>query len=162
MLGQERKVSMELKIDIVPKGQMRPKVASRGGFPRVYEDPVMKQWRQQATMDIKKKCKGNKPFDKNIPLKVDMVFFMPAPASIAKEPTPRAKPDTWMNYERFLAELIPVPKKPDLDNLEKAIYDSISDSKLIWHDDNQIVEHRVRKFYSPNPRIELVIEEYVD
>lgn len=52
-----------------------------------------------------------------------------------------------------------MPKKPDLDNLEKAVYDSISKSEVVWTDDNIIVEHTTRKLYSPNPRIEVKINE---
>ena len=47
----------------------------------------------------------------------------------------------------------------NLDNLEKAAYDSISKSEVVWCDDCLVVEHTTRKLYSPNPRIEIEIEE---
>lgn len=47
-------------------------------------------------------------------------------------------------------------KKPDLDNLVKGIKDGLS--KVIWHDDAQIVEMNVRKFYSENPRAVVKVE----
>ena len=47
-------------------------------------------------------------------------------------------------------------KKPDIDNYEKALYDSMSG--IIFHDDGQIALHTVGKFYSNNPRIEVEIE----
>ena len=56
-------------------------------------------------------------------------------------------------------ERIYVDKKPDLDNLEKAVYDSISKAGVVWTDDNIIVEHTTRKLYSPRPRIEIEVEE---
>ncbi|QPQ33348.1 RusA family crossover junction endodeoxyribonuclease [Lysinibacillus sp. JNUCC 51] len=33
-----------------------------------------------------------------------------------------------------------------------------SNNKIIWHDDSQIVEMNVRKFYSEQPRAEVTIE----
>ncbi|MGE6602614.1 reverse transcriptase domain-containing protein [Lysinibacillus fusiformis] len=47
-------------------------------------------------------------------------------------------------------------KKPDLDNLIKGIKDGCN--KIIWHDDSQIVDMTVRKFYSEQPRAEVTIE----
>ncbi len=47
-------------------------------------------------------------------------------------------------------------KKPDLDNLIKGIKDGCN--KIIWHDDSQIVDMTVRKFYSEQPRAEVMIE----
>ncbi|WP_342573730.1 RusA family crossover junction endodeoxyribonuclease [Solibacillus sp. FSL K6-1781] len=46
--------------------------------------------------------------------------------------------------------------KPDLDNLVKGIKDGCS--KIIWHDDAQIVEMVVRKFYDMQPRAEVKIK----
>ena len=52
-------------------------------------------------------------------------------------------------------ELRPITK-PDTDNLIKGIKDGMS--KIIWHDDAQIVELTVRKYYSEQPRAEVTIE----
>ncbi|MEB7453251.1 RusA family crossover junction endodeoxyribonuclease [Lysinibacillus sphaericus] len=46
--------------------------------------------------------------------------------------------------------------KPEADNLIKGIKDGCN--KVIWHDDSQIVEMNVRKFYSEQPRAEVTIE----
>jgi len=46
--------------------------------------------------------------------------------------------------------------QPDLDNLIKGIKDGCN--KIIWHDDSQIVDMTVRKFYSEQPRAEVTIE----
>ncbi|MGE8037876.1 RusA family crossover junction endodeoxyribonuclease [Lysinibacillus sp. NPDC093692] len=46
--------------------------------------------------------------------------------------------------------------KPDADNLIKGIKDGCN--KIIWHDDSQIVDMTVRKFYSEQPRAEVMIE----
>ena len=47
--------------------------------------------------------------------------------------------------------------KPDVDNYVKGIKDGLS--KVIWHDDNQIVDLHVSKFYSERPRVEIKVQE---
>ena len=46
--------------------------------------------------------------------------------------------------------------KPDLDNVAKLICDALNG--LAWHDDNAIVDMQVRKFYSTQPRVEVIIK----
>lgn len=48
-------------------------------------------------------------------------------------------------------------KKPDTDNLAKIVLDSLN--TLAFHDDKQVVDLRVLKFYSEEPRTEVVLEE---
>lgn len=88
-----------------------------------------------------------------------MTFYIQAPKSLSEPPKPRAKQKKRQEYDDFINERIYVDKKPDLDNLEKAVYDSISKSEVVWTDDSIIVEHTTRKKYSPNPRIEIDIME---
>ena len=78
---------------------------------------------------------------------------------MAEPPKPRSRQKKKDEHARFIAEEIPHDKKIDLDNLEKSVYDSISKSEIVWKDDCLIVEHTTRKLYSPNPRIEIEIEE---
>lgn len=92
-------------------------------------------------------------------IKVDMTFYIQAPKKMAEPPKPRSRPKKIQEYDDFINERIFVDKKPDLDNLEKAVYDSISKAEIVWKDDNIIVEHTTRKKYSPRPRIEIEIEE---
>lgn len=47
--------------------------------------------------------------------------------------------------------------KPDVDNYSKGIKDALNN--LIYKDDSQVVELKVCKFYSENPRVEIIITE---
>lgn len=47
-------------------------------------------------------------------------------------------------------------KKPDIDNIIKAILDALNG--IAYADDNQIVEVVAKKFYAVNPRVEIRIE----
>ena len=48
-------------------------------------------------------------------------------------------------------------KKPDIDNCIKSITDALN--AIAYKDDSQIVEVHARKYYSDEPRTEVIIEE---
>ena len=144
-------------IPFEPKPQSRPRAAVRGRHAAVYEDPKMMRWRKQVTDYIKENYDG---VFYDLPLKLDVTFYMRAPKSLSEPPKPRSKQKKKDEYANFIAEKIPYDKKIDLDNLEKSLYDSISKSEIVWSDDCLVIEHTTRKIYSPNPRIEVNIFYY--
>ena len=139
-------------IPIEPKPQMRP----RSGRFGVHEDPKMARWRKKVTDFIKQNYIG-RYFDGAIRTKV--TFYMKATKKMQELPKPRSGKKKKDEYARFITETIPYDKKIDLDNLEKSLYDSISKAEIVWKDDCLVVEHTTKKVYSPNPRIEIEIEE---
>ncbi|CYU08052.1 RusA family crossover junction endodeoxyribonuclease [Streptococcus suis] len=147
---------MKFEIPIEPKPQSRPRAAMRGGRATVYEDGKMVAWRKKCTEFVRQNYDGPY-FDGAI--KVEATFYMSAPKSMSEPPKPKSKTKKVQQYDNFINERIYVDKKPDLDNLEKAVYDSISKAGCVWTDDNIIVEHTTRKVYSPRPRIEIKVEE---
>lgn len=84
---------------------------------------------------------------------------MKAPQSVSKKPSERAKNKAKQLYSKYISERLWHVKKPDLDNLIKSLFDSISKSEIVWSDDNIVCDLRAKKLYSPNPRIEIEIEE---
>jgi Holliday junction resolvase RusA-like endonuclease len=48
-------------------------------------------------------------------------------------------------------------KKPDADNILKVVADALN--KIAYHDDAQVVDARVQKSYSRDPRLEVSIED---
>lgn len=48
--------------------------------------------------------------------------------------------------------------KPDIDNVLKAIFDSLNG--ILYKDDTQIVEVTASKFYSDTPRVEVLLEYF--
>ena len=56
----------------------------------------------------------------------------------------------------MLAGKIRPTKKPDMDNVVKIIADSLN--QIAYRDDTQIVDCQCRKFYSENPRVEVIIK----
>ena len=122
----------------------------------MYEDPKMMKWRKQVTNYIKENYDG-RYFDGAA--RVEVTFYMKAPHSVSKKPSERAKDKAKQLYSKYISRLLWHIKKPDLDNLIKSLFDSISKSEIVWSDDNIVCDLRARKLYSPNPRIEIEIEE---
>lgn len=136
---------MKLVLNIEPKPQSRPRFARRGNFTTTYEDKDMKSWRNQCQLLISNQCMGQPVLEGALRARVR--FYIKPPQYISK---------VKRNQQALLDEIIPVGKKPDIDNYEKALYDSMSG--IVFQDDGQIALHDVGKFYSLNPRIEVEIE----
>lgn len=82
------------------------------------------------------------------PLILDVQMFMAVPAS---------KPRKWR--EAALRGEIRPTVKPDWDNGGK-LTDALN--LIVWIDDRQIIDGRVRKFYSDRPRTEVTVSELTD
>lgn len=78
-------------------------------------------------------------------LELILIFCLPIPQSISKKKR---------------EELHFVSKRPDLDNLAKAVMDAINNVGL-WEDDSQVAHLDVRKIYSDEPRCLITIREVV-
>jgi Holliday junction resolvase RusA-like endonuclease len=87
-----------------------------------------------------------KTFDTDIPLRVLIVALYEIPQSTSKK---RA------NLMRT-GEIRPT-KKPDTDNIAKIICDSLNG--IAYHDDAQVVDLKVAKYYSDTPCVTVTIEE---
>ena len=84
---------------------------------------------------------------------------MKAAQNVSKKPSKRAKDKAKQLYSKYISERLWHIKKADVDNLVKSLFDSISKSEIVWSDDNIVCDLRAKKLYSPNPRIEIEIEE---
>ena len=121
-----------------PKAKGRPKFAVRGGFARAYTPAKTRDYEQTVAQHGREAIK--EPLEG--PLCVDLTFALPVPASTSKK---LAK--TLLNT--------PHQKKPDLDNLIKAVTDGLNG--IAYIDDGQISEIRARKIYSDNPGVSVEI-----
>lgn len=137
---------MKLVLNIEPKPQSRPRFARRGNFTTTYEDKDMKSWRERCRLLIANLYMGQPILEGALRAKVR--FFVKPPQYITK---------VKKNQQALIDEIIPVAKKPDVDNYEKALYDSMSG--IVFKDDGQIALHDVGKFYSLKPRIEVEVED---
>jgi Holliday junction resolvase RusA-like endonuclease len=80
-------------------------------------------------------------------IEASMTFYMPIPQSWSQK-----------KQEAHKGDNVPHISKPDIDNLEKGLYDSLN--KIIFKDDGQIYKVKEKaKYYSEFPRIEFEITE---
>lgn len=134
---------MKLTLNIEPKPQSRPRFTRYG---RAYDDPKMKAWRNHCQLLIANQYMGQPILEGA--LRARLRFYIKPPQYLSK---------VKKYHQALIDEVIPVDKKLDIDNYEKALYDSMSG--IVFKDDGQIALHDVGKFYSLNPRIEIEIEE---
>lgn len=144
----ENDMSNKVEIEIIgkPFGKQRPKFARMGRFTKVYTPKETIQY-EKMTADIFKE----KYPEHNIflgPIKVTVKAFMYIPKSISKKKT-----------ALMLSGNILPTVKPDEDNIQKIVKDALNG--VAYKDDNQIVESHTYKYYSDNPRVEVLIEEII-
>ena len=116
----------------IPKGQPRPRAFSRGGKAAVYDPGTAEGWKSAVAVAAKE-VEGHGCIH---PLSVALTFFMPRPKS---------------HYRTYggLKASVPVflfDRKPDADNLAKAVLDALTAIR-VWQDDDQVCELTVKKYW---------------
>lgn len=124
-----------------PIGKGRPRFVRATGH--TYTPPKTKEYEER----VRRAYPGAKYADDAM-LRLEIDAFFPVPKSKRKS-----------EKEKMAANIIRPVKKPDADNVIKAIMDALNGAA--YHDDAQIVEVRCRKWYAQNddPRVEIYIEE---
>ena len=100
-----------------------------------YENLVKLMYQQAA--------KG-RMFSEGAALDVRIIAYFEIPKSISKK-----------KRKDMLEHRIRPTKKPDWDNIGKIVCDSLN--KVAYRDDSAVVDAQVRKFYSENPRVDVMI-----
>lgn len=119
-----------------PKAQPRMKATAIGGFARVYDPGTAKPWRERVWAHLLP-FKPPVPLDE--PLRLELEFLFERPASHWSK-RGGLKPSAPLDHEQ----------KPDLDNLEKAIMDELTQQGFL-RDDSRIVSKGTEKFWSDEP-----------
>jgi Holliday junction resolvase RusA-like endonuclease len=124
----------------VAQPRARARAFAVGGHTRVqmYDPPQAKDWKRTVQAQVLTQ-KPATPVDG--PLAMRLVFHLPRPQSLPKR-------EKWPT------------KRPDLDNLGKAIKDALKG--VIYRDDSLIVKFTADKVYGPSPGVEIVIDHVVD
>lgn len=137
-------ISFSVDINPTPKG--RPKFARRGNFVRAYTP------KKTADYETEIKTQAQAMMNRDpleTPIAVYLCFRLPVPKSHSKK-----------RNEACLSGAEKPTKKPDLDNLAKAVLDGLNE--VVWRDDSQIVSLRLTKVYSTVPGINIVISENLE
>ena len=120
-----------------PTGKARPRVTRNGTYT------------PQKTKDYQKLVLwcynlGNTIKYETEPIKCEIKAYYKIPKSDSKK----------KRQQKLNGEIRPT-KKPDCDNVAKAILDALNGHA--YHDDSQVVDLRVIKYYSDQPRVEVII-----
>ena len=118
----------------IPKAQPRVKAFVRGGHAGVYTPDSAEAWKQA----VRREAISNAPESiMSGVVRMDLDFFLPRPKThLDRHGVPKPKSPVWHC------------KKPDLDNLIKAVTDAITDTQKVWLDDSQICEITATKTYA--------------
>lgn len=111
-----------------PKAQPRPRRSANGG---VYTPDSADRWKSAVAGFVT----GNKPPRvMQGPIEVELIFHMPRPARLNRKSDP--------------AGVVPAVTKADVDNLAKAVLDAITQTGVVWSDDNQVWRLTVVRWYA--------------
>lgn len=112
-----------------PKGQPRPRAFVRGGRAAVYDPSTAEGWKSE----VARAFADHETARHDGPFMVELRFEMRRPKShFGKKGLKPSAPT------RLFA------KKPDADNLAKAVLDALTSLK-VWHDDDAVTDLIVRK-----------------
>ena len=138
-----KQFTIHIPIEPVPKA--RPRFTR---FGKAYTPQKTHDFERKVAEFYKQATNGFK-FEKSQALRVNLVFGMPIPKSTSKK---RAK---------YMADgIIKHTKKPDVDNLAKAVLDGLNG--VAWEDDSQIERLSVMKEYATEPYIYVYVHESID
>lgn len=131
-------------IDLAPIALKRHRVTTRGGRIKCYDMQV--EEKRQFASEVRSQLDKNTVLPLYVPeisLRVEFEFYCQMTQKRLQSPE---------KYENTY-----VFTKPDLSNYIKFIEDALS--KVIWYDDNQIVEIAAKKVYSEYPKVIVKVGE---
>lgn len=134
----------EFHIPGLPVGKQRPKFARVGNYTRAYTPEKTVNYENYVRLMYQQNCPGIF-FDKDIPLEMKLVVWLPIPKSASKK-----------NAELMRLGRIRPTKKPDSSNIQKSIEDGLNG--VAYHDDSQIVDSEIHRFYGTTPGVWVLIK----
>lgn len=134
---------IEFVIPGQPIPQGRPRAGKNKGRLIMYDPNESKEYKQYVSLIAKHYAPKNLYKDN---LKMVIKIYRQIPKSTTKK-----------DRALFLAGIKRPVTKPDTSNYVKGIEDALNG--IIYKDDSQIVDLYAAKYYSDNPRVEILIKE---
>lgn len=121
-------------VPLPPFGKSRPRFSIRVSRTIAYT-PEKTRIGERTIRTYARRAMGDRyPFEKSTPVRVFIVAAFPIPKSYTKK----------VHEQCLTHDLWPV-KKPDIDNIVKAVLDALNDA--VFFDDCQVIELHVTKTY---------------
>lgn len=134
---------MKIIIPGVPVGKGRPKFSTINGHAVAYTPAKTASYENLVKLAFQQS--REKPFEKGVQLYAEIIAVFPIPQSVSKK----------KRAEMLDGQILPA-KKPDADNIAKAILDALNG--LAYYDDAQVCRLAVVKLYGEGPRAEVTIK----
>lgn len=128
-----------------PQGKGRPRFYNKGNYTGTYTPQKTVDYENEVKKAYIAQCKGER-YEKGIGLELTIKAYFRPPKNTSNK-----------RLGLMVEKKIRPTKKPDLDNVAKAIADALNG--LAYHDDSQIVTLHIEKYYDIFPRIEVEIQE---
>jgi len=136
-------MKVEFVITGEPQGKGRPRFRRQGDIVVTYTDKKTAEYEERVKVEYRKQCRTFR-FEDDAMLDMQIVAYYAIPKSTTKG-----------NKTAMEVGFLRPTKTPDCDNVLKSIADALN--KLAYKDDSQIVDCRVKKYYSHQPRVEVTI-----
>lgn len=138
---------MKLKFTVLgePQGKGRPRFHNAGAFVQTYTPDKTVSYENLIKLEYRRQCNDFK-YEQDVPLDIRITAYYGIPKSKPKK-TQKAM------EERRLRPI----KKCDADNVIKVYLDALN--KIAYHDDVQVVDLQIRRFYSRDPRVVVTLQE---
>lgn len=128
---------MYVRVEGTPKPQPRPRAFVRGKHAGVYNPASADDWREAVQAAFEEALMASMEPLLGGGLWLEVEFHLPRPAALRR----KKDPDHALWNAR---------KRPDLDNLAKAVMDAMTKAG-VWDDDGQVCDLRLRKkFHAKN------------
>lgn len=131
-----------ITLDGPPRGKGRPRSRVSKGFAQIYTDQATVKYEAQLRYAAMQEMCGHAPTDLPVCLTMTVRF---------------AVPTTWSRKKTIAALLghVRPTVKPDADNTLK-LTDALNG--IVWRDDKQVVDARVRKVYAEIPGVAIEVK----
>ena len=139
--------ALTFTVDGPPVPQPRPRISTWGGRGRAYtpKDHPVGPYRQAVALRAALAAKAARWEQATGPVEVEVACQFERPPSHA----------TKAGGVRTTAPAF--PPRADVDNLAKAVLDAVSDSGVVWDDDDQVVRLVVSKGYAQRAGVVVTI-----
>lgn len=137
-------ISFQIPGQPIAKG--RPRFARRGNFTVAYTPEKTVGYENLVKFAAAEAMAGAVPSEK--PISLELLLELQIPMSWSKAKQERAK-----------SGAVRATKKPDADNVLKAIKDACNG--IVWRDDAQVVDITIKKLYAVSPCARVFIHELV-
>lgn len=138
---------MKIKFTVLgaPEGKGRPRFRQAGTYVKTYTPENTISYENLIKVEYRRQCRSFK-FDDKAQLDVRITAYYAIPKSTSKK----------LRALMLDHKVRPI-KKPDADNVIKVYLDALN--KIAYHDDTQVVDLQIRRFFSEDPRVVVTIQE---